>query len=163
MRRAFVALIVAAIFTLIAGVAQAKAVKLTPAQEQVASEIEYLLRCPVCTGQSVAESNAEVSQQIKEKIREMLAEGKTKDEILNYYVNRYGEWILNKPPVHGAGLVAWILPVAVVVVGLGVLVAFLSRGKRKKGAGEMGTSGQSPVHSSSDLDQQIRERLKDYV
>lgn len=163
MRRLIITLLLMFVFSSVSGLAQAKSVKLTPAQEQVANEIDYLLRCPVCTGQSVAESNSEVAQQIKEKVREMLAEGKTKDEIIQYYVNRYGDWILNKPPVRGAGLVAWILPVVVLVLGLAVLVAFLKRGTRGRTAQEAGVGGRNPVHRASDLDRQIQEKLKDYI
>ena len=63
----------------------------------------------------------EISFQMRAVIREMLAEGRTRDEVLDYFVDRYGADILAAPPKSGANLVAWILPVAGVLAGIAVL------------------------------------------
>ncbi|WP_245526777.1 cytochrome c-type biogenesis protein [Marinithermus hydrothermalis] len=86
---------------------------LSPEVFQIAKE----LRCPVCQGESIAESNAELSQESRRLIAEMLAEGKSKEEILQFFVDRYGEWILYSPPRKGITLWVWIGP----VLGLGAI------------------------------------------
>ncbi len=165
MRRSYMIALLSVLLLMSSAVVQGKAVSLTPEQQEMASEIEYLLRCPVCEGQAVAESNAEVAQQIKEKVREMIAEGKSKDEILGYYVDRYGDWIISKPPARGAGLVAWLLPVAVVVIGLGVLIGVFRRGKGTVAGGSsvVGGSTSQGFGKAGLNDDQINEKLKDYV
>tara|TARA_Y100000590_G_C15249122_1_gene836823 strand:- start:172 stop:702 length:531 start_codon:yes stop_codon:yes gene_type:complete len=76
------------------------------------------LRCPTCQGLAVKDSEAGFSSSIKGKIRELMKRGKSDEEILEYFVNRYGEWILRSPPVSGFNLVLWVLPVFAIVSGL---------------------------------------------
>ena len=94
----------------------------------LASEIEQFekrfqkisndLRCPTCMGLSVKDSDAGFSASIKGKIRELMKQGKSDEEIMAYFVERYGEWILRAPPVTGFNMVLWILPGAAIVTGL---------------------------------------------
>lgn len=94
-----------------------------------AREISYLLMCPVCQGQSVAESNSELAKDMRSIIKQKLEAGESKEEIINYFVNRYGESILGYPPVKGVNLLLWILPaLAVVLGGIGIGL-FLHRSK----------------------------------
>ncbi len=98
-----------------------------------AREISYLLMCPVCQGQSVAESNSELAKDMRSIIREKLEAGESKEEIVKYFVNRYGESILGYPPVKGVNLLLWILPaLAVVLGGIGIGL-FLHRSKAPTG------------------------------
>jgi len=76
------------------------------------------LRCPTCQGLSVKDSEAGFSNSIKDKIRELLKEGKSDKEILAYFVERYGEWILRAPTKSGFNLVLWVLPGAGILIGL---------------------------------------------
>ena len=76
------------------------------------------LRCPTCQGLSVKDSEAGFSTSIKGKIRELMKKGKSDEEIMAYFVERYGEWILRAPPVTGFNMVLWILPGAAIVTGL---------------------------------------------
>lgn len=98
-----------------------------------AREISYLLMCPVCQGQSVAESNSELAKDMRSIIRQKLEAGESKEEIINYFVNRYGESILGYPPVKGVNLLLWILPaLAVLFGGIGIGL-FLYRSKATTG------------------------------
>lgn len=86
-------------------------------------EISRQLRCPSCISESVADSSAPIAQQMREIIQEQLELGRSEPEILAYFQNRYGDWILLDPPKRGIHLVAWLLPIivgvlAVIVVGL---------------------------------------------
>jgi cytochrome c-type biogenesis protein CcmH len=90
--------------------------------EGSAQQLEFLdiskdLRCPTCTGLSVLESDAPFSNQIKDIVKEQVQAGKSKDEILKYFTERYGPWILRSPPKEGFNLVAWGLPIAVLLAG----------------------------------------------
>ena len=76
------------------------------------------LRCPTCQGLSVKDSEAGFSVSIKDKIHELMKLDKTDEEIKEYFVERYGEWILQAPPKKGFNLVLWILPGAGIVIGL---------------------------------------------
>lgn len=94
-----------------------------------AREISYLLMCPVCQGQSVAESNSELAKDMRAIIREKLDAGESKEDIIKYFVNRYGDSILGYPPVKGVNLLLWILPALAVVLGGMGIGLFLHRSK----------------------------------
>ncbi len=80
------------------------------------------LRCPTCQGLAVKDSDAGFSTSIKGKIRELMEKGNSDEEIIAYFIERYGEWILRAPPVSGFNLVLWILPgAAIITVFLWVL------------------------------------------
>lgn len=78
------------------------------------------LRCAVCQNQPVSESNAPLAQDMRAIIREQIRAGKSDDEIRNYFVERYGDYVLMKPPARGFGAIVWIGPLvlfAVIAVG----------------------------------------------
>jgi cytochrome c-type biogenesis protein CcmH len=79
------------------------------------------LQCPVCENVTVAYSNATLAGQMRQVIRDKLAQGQSHDQIVQYFVDRYGEAILTQPPKHGLNLLVWLLPVAGLLAGLGVL------------------------------------------
>ena len=80
-------------------------------------EIALQLRCPVCQGLSVGDSPSELAQEMRHLVREQLRQGKTPPEVLDYFVQRYGEWILLAPPKRGFNLIIWITPFALLPVG----------------------------------------------
>jgi len=88
------------------------------------------LRCPTCTGLSILDSNASFSEQIKEQVRQQIRAGKSKQEILDFFVERYGLWILREPPKEGFNLLAWLLPTGILIFGP-VLIWFFVWRKRK--------------------------------
>lgn len=137
---------------------------LTPDQEAEARTIEGLLMCPVCTGQTVRESQSPVAQEIRAKIRTMLAEGKTRQQILDYFVGEYGESILSEPPARGAGLVAWVAPALLLAAGAALLARFL----RQRGASGAPPAARAPQAApAGEVDPEVRrrleERLRDYL
>jgi len=116
-------------------------------------EIAKKLRCPVCRGESAAESSAGVTEEMRRQIAEMLAEGKSEDEIIQYFVDRYTEWILYEPPKRGLGLVVWLAP----VIGLGIfgfgLYSYLRAASRRAAALE-GVSEEDLARAEAELDQE---------
>jgi cytochrome c-type biogenesis protein CcmH/NrfF len=75
------------------------------------------LRCPTCQGLSVLDSDATFSVQIKEEVARQIESGKNKDQILQFFSERYGPWILRNPPKEGFNVIVWIFPLALLVCG----------------------------------------------
>jgi cytochrome c-type biogenesis protein CcmH len=84
-------------------------------------EIAVQLRCPVCQGLSVGDSPSELANEMRALIREQLHQGKTSAQVLDYFAQRYGEWILLAPPKRGFNLVIWVLPFVLLPVGAAVV------------------------------------------
>jgi cytochrome c-type biogenesis protein CcmH len=82
-----------------------------------AARLEHQLACPVCEGQSVADSNSPQSQAIRENIPRQIASGMSDAEIRSYYVARYTDKILETPSNSGLGIVAWGLPTVALILG----------------------------------------------
>jgi len=87
-----------------------------------AAEIAAQLRCPVCSGQSVLESNSSIAQEMQAVIRERLGRGENEEQILSYFVASYGDWIILKPRPIGLNLLVYILPAIGLVFGTGWLI-----------------------------------------
>src|SRR5438128_98544 len=98
-----------------------------PDLEDRTREIAAELRCVVCQNLSVADSPSEMAQQMRGIIREQLQAGKTPQEIKNYFVSKYGEWVLLAPTTKGFSLLVWVLPFVALLVGLGLGVWFVHR------------------------------------
>lgn len=89
---------------------------LGPDLEREAREIETKLIAPCCWSQQVSVHFSPAADQIRQDVRKMLAEGKTRDQILDAYVAQYGERILAEPPAHGFNLVLYVLPVMLLIL-----------------------------------------------
>ena len=79
------------------------------------------LRCPVCQGLSVADSNADAARAMHTRIAELVAQGYSEDQIVDYFVGRYGSWVRLEPPREGLNWVIWVGPVVLFVVGAAVV------------------------------------------
>jgi cytochrome c-type biogenesis protein CcmH len=86
--------------------------------EAVAQEVIHALRCVVCEGQPLAESDATHAIDMRQSIRAQAAKGKTAQAITDYFVARYGHAILLRPPTNHGGLMLWLLPLIVVFIGI---------------------------------------------
>lgn len=98
-----------------------------PSAQDRVSEISRTVKCPVCSGESVAESNAPASQEIRRQIAEQVQQGQTDDEIRSFYSAKYGQAILLTPSASGANALVWILPVVAFAVGFAALVIVFRR------------------------------------
>ncbi len=104
--------------------------------EREAQAIDRMIMCPVCPAETIDQAQVEISFQMRAVIREMLAEGRPREEILNYFVERYGPDILAAPPKSGASLLAWILPIVGVAAALGALFLVVRSMTKREGRGE---------------------------
>jgi len=90
-----------------------------------AREIEDSLVAPCCWSQPVSQHDSEISYQIRDEVSKMVAAGKSRQEILDFYMARYGERILVTPPAKGFNVLAYILPWAALLLGGSILVMLL--------------------------------------
>jgi len=100
-------------------------------EEQTVYEIAAQLRCVVCQNLSVADSPSEMALQMRGVIKERLAAGEGPEQVIRYFVDKYGDWILLSPPRRGFSLLVWIFPFVAVVVGLGIVALVLRRWTRR--------------------------------
>mgnify|MGYP001232727794 CR=1 FL=1 len=86
------------------------------------------LRCLVCQGQTIADSNSEFAQIIKSVVSDKINEGMDENQIYNFLSDKYGDWILYKPPLKDSSLLLWSLPYIIFVIGaLIILIIFKKR------------------------------------
>jgi cytochrome c-type biogenesis protein CcmH len=98
-----------------------------PAQEQRAEEIGRGLRCLVCQSESIEESNADLARDLRVIVRERIKAGDTDDQIRQFVVARYGDFVLLDPPFKIKTLALWGGPILFLLAGLGILVSFYRR------------------------------------
>lgn len=94
---------------------------LTSAQREIALKIQ----CPICSGESIAESQSDVARNMLAKLIELSNANKTEQEILDYFVERYGLVVLRSPPKTGFTMGLWLFPPVVLIFGLSTLAYFL--------------------------------------
>jgi len=121
-----------------------------PVNEQDVYEVAAQLRCVVCQNLSVADSPSEMAGQMRAIVRERLEAGETPDQVRDYFVARYGEWILLAPRRSGFNLLVWGFPLAAVAVGFAVVAVLLRRWTRRRRV-----SGAPPA-----VDPAMRERIR---
>jgi cytochrome c-type biogenesis protein CcmH len=94
-----------------------------PALEARAREISRDIRCPVCQGESIDDSSAPISRDLRLIIRERIVAGDTNDEVVDYIVARYGEFVLFNPRPEGSNLILWLAGPALFLAAIAVAVA----------------------------------------
>ena len=85
-------------------------------------ELTKELRCPKCQNQNIADSDAVVAKDLRDRVLALVKDGKSKDEVIDYMIDRYGYFVHYDPPVTPATLILWVLPVLIVIIGFGFIV-----------------------------------------
>ena len=99
----------------------------SPDQEQRYNKLIEELRCLVCQNQNLADTNAELAVDLRRKTYEMVKQDKTEQEIASYMVDRYGEFVLYRPPLNSNTLLLWIGPFIILLIGVGLLIRTIRR------------------------------------
>ena len=126
------------------------------------------IRCPVCEGQTIADSDAGPSPQLRSEVVRMLEEGKSPDEIKEHFKSMYGAWIVAEPPSRGFASVSWWLPVTFLFVGILILWYFL---RRATGRGISPAAVHSqfepddlpPSESETQVNDELQQQLRRYL
>jgi cytochrome c-type biogenesis protein CcmH len=117
----------AALTLVLAAIVVVGLLRADPSEPDRARELAGRLRCPVCQGESVADSPSETAASMNRLIQEQVDAGRSDAEILAFFRQRYGDWILLDPPARGRTLVVWALPAAALVVGVGAVYSSVGR------------------------------------
>ena len=117
-------------------------------------EVGSQLRCVVCQNLSVADSPSEMAHQMRVIVRDRLAAGDSPDQVIEYFVDKYGEWILLKPRRHGFNWLVWLAPAAAVAIGLGVFAIVVRRWTRRR------ARASAPVAVDPAMRERIRRELE---
>ncbi len=94
-------------------------------------QISKLLRCVVCQNQSIYESNADIAHDMRLLVRERLLAGDNKDQVINYIVARYGDYILLKPPFQANTVLLWMAPPLMVLIALMIVILLIKNYQHK--------------------------------
>lgn len=100
-----------------------------PALESRAREISQKLRCPICQGENIDESNAAISRDLRLYVRERLVAGDSNAETIDAVVDRFGEFVLFEPPTRGINLILWLAGPVMALIG-GLIAWRFMRGRR---------------------------------
>lgn len=122
-----------------------------PALEARAREISKLLRCPVCQGENIDDSNADISRDLRLMVRERLLAGDSNEAVVDYVVDRYGEFVLFEPRATGANLLLWLAGPGMLILGGGIAFLWV-RSRRHAG---------TPAALTPEEEARLREILKE--
>ncbi len=107
-----------------------------PVLEERAREISKGLRCVVCRGENIDESNADIAKDMRILVRELLVEGKTDKEVMDFVVERYGEFVLMRPTTEGANKLLWAMGPILFLLALIIAGLWLRGRARARGPDE---------------------------
>lgn len=96
-------------------------------QRERFQQLTEQLRCPKCQNQSIGDSDAPISKDMRDKTAELIKQGKSNDEIVAYFVDRYGDFVNFNPPLTGKTLLLWAGPVLVFVLGAVLVLVQIRR------------------------------------
>jgi cytochrome c-type biogenesis protein CcmH len=121
-----------------------------PSLDERTRAVAAQLRCPICHGESVADSTTDIARSIRALIRQRLATGQSPDAIKHYLASRYGSSIMLAPPASGIGSIAWFAPLLLHLGGLGLLVVLVIHWRAR---------GRQPATESAEYQERIRADL----
>ena len=157
MLRMLIAALAAALLSAPAALAQPAA---DPAQEKEAKQIEAMVIAPCCWSQQVSVHQSPAADEVRKDIRKQIAEGKTRQQILDAYLAQYGERILAEPPARGFTRTLYVLPVLLLVLS-GVVLSFVVTRMARQPA-LAGGSAEPPAAESRDAyGEKLNEELRD--
>ena len=101
-----------------------------PERQKTYELINSELRCLVCQNQTIADSNAELAADLRRQVFEMLQQGKSKNEIIQFMTERYGDFVLYNPPLKTKTALLWLGPIAFLLVGFAMIFWFVRHKKK---------------------------------
>ena len=130
-------------------------------QEKEYQQLTQELRCPQCQNNNIADSNATIAVDIRAKVFELLQEGKSKQQVVDYMVQRYGNFVTYDPPLTAATIMLWVLPLLLVLFGISLVLRRRPKIQNAIQNQEQNVSVEQ-MESLTDAEQQrLQELLKD--
>jgi len=145
-------LLAALLLALPAAAKEAETVATDPALEARMMVLATELRCLVCQNQTIADSHADLAVDLRNQIRDMIAKGQTDDQIRQYMTDRYGDFVLYKPPFKPATALLWVGPPTLLVGALAALFLMLRR-RMRASPDDFDPETQIPADGASDVSQ----------
>jgi cytochrome c-type biogenesis protein CcmH len=102
-----------------------------PEQQEAYESLTSELRCLVCQNQTIADSNADLASDLRRQVYEMLQKGQSKEDIIKFMTERYGDFVLYNPPFKSKTVLLWFGPVLFILIGV-IFVALLIRRKQNR-------------------------------
>jgi cytochrome c-type biogenesis protein CcmH len=121
---------------------EAKDLAADPVIEKRMIALAENLRCLVCQNESLASSHAELAEDLRREVREQISKGKSDQEIVEYLVARYGDFVLYKPPMKSYTILLWFGPFALLFVGIGMLLFQVRKRRQSVPEVELSTEAQ---------------------
>ncbi|WP_417819299.1 cytochrome c-type biogenesis protein CcmH [Terasakiella sp.] len=131
-----------------------------PALEARAREVSQDLRCVVCQNQSIDDSNSGIAKKMRILVRDRIAHGDSNQEVKDYLVSRYGDFVLLKPPMNAKTMVLWFGPALMIVIGL-VGIVFYYRRRSAQAAQGKGIAVPLTAQEQARLDALMKEEGSD--
>jgi cytochrome c-type biogenesis protein CcmH len=131
-------------FPYAAQAAEAQNVAADPALEARVNAVSAELRCLVCQNQTIADSNADLAIDLKNQVREQLKAGRSETDVVAYMTQRYGDFVLYRPPFKASTVLLWAGPALLVLIGLALFWRSLRRSQSAPVAAAGMTSGSGP-------------------
>jgi cytochrome c-type biogenesis protein CcmH len=122
--------VLAALLLALAGAAFAQSSEIArpdPVVEQRLKALAEELRCLVCQNQTIADSNAPLAVDLRNQIRAQIAQGRSDDQIRSYMVDRYGDFVLYRPPLRATTALLWAGPFVLIALGIGIFLRVIRR------------------------------------
>lgn len=133
----------------------------SPDQEKEYQQLTQELRCPQCQNNNIADSNATIAVDMRAKVFELLQEGKSKQQVVDYMVQRYGNFVTYDPPLTAATIMLWVLPLLLVLFGIVLVLRRRPKIQNVMQNQEQNVSVEQ-MESLTDAEQQrLQELLKD--
>jgi len=115
------------VFASLAFAKEAEYMVADPEMEKTVNEISDELRCLVCQNQTIADSNAPLAVDLKNQVRDMVESGQSQADIIDYMVERYGNFVRYRPPMNASTMLLWVGPFLLLLIGVVVLVVNLRK------------------------------------
>ncbi len=126
-----------------------------PKQQESYEELTKELRCLVCQNQTIADSNAELAYDLRRQVYEMLEQGQSREQIVQFMIDRYGDFVLYKPAFKGKTTLLWLAPLVFLLVGFLTVFFFI---KNKKTAQAV-ISDSDTLENAIEIKKKIRSLL----
>ena len=117
-----------------------------PVLEARAQQLDRELRCVKCQSEAIASSNAPWAADARVLVRELISEGRTDDQVMDFFVERYGDYVRMRPEARGGGLLLWIAGPLMLLLGIGLAVLAARQRRTVTPAGDLSPSEQARLN-----------------